>query len=291
MLSSVEFPMNKIYSSKKHFPNQSETLHFTTPVPPSRFFSLTFLLSWLIWIPLTLSHFGIAFNIPESTSAVVRLLGVLMPAASALLLTAISGGKDALQRLLSRLMVWRVGWTWWSAAALVYPLLLTASALIHNCFSPSHVTPVPQGFAALLVNTILLSIAVLGEEIGWHGIALPALQQKYSALVSSLILGLLCGLWHLPFWLLLDTFDSFGILYLGLNLILVFPLIFYSTWFFNHSKYSILLPVVFHLTFNIVNTALLPVTINLGAFGILLAFGWIIAFLILPHLESRSLST
>lgn len=36
------------------------------------------------------------------------------------------------------------------------------------------------------------------EELGWRGIALPALQKCYSALISSLILGLAWGIWHLP---------------------------------------------------------------------------------------------
>lgn len=266
------------------------TRPFTTSISPLRFFALTFFLSWLVWIPLDLSHFGIAFHISESTSIILRLLGVLMPAVSALLLTSASREKGATRQMLSRLFVWRVGWMWWIAAVLVYPILLVASALTQNWSGASRVSPTPQDAASLVVNIIFLLIAVLGEEIGWHGIALPALQQKYSALKSSLILGICWGVWHLPFWLLLDTFDQFGVLYLALNFVFVFPMVFYMTWFFNRTKYSLLLPVVFHLTFNIVNTALLPVTLNLGAFGILGALSWGIALLILPRLESRDLS-
>jgi membrane protease YdiL (CAAX protease family) len=257
-----------------------------TAVSPFRFFALTFFLSWLIWIPLALSHFGLAFQIPESASAVVRLLGVLMPAVSALLLVSASGEKDATQRLWGRLFVWRVGWKWWIAAAFVYPIILVASALTYNWFGPSSISFIPQDIAALIMNIIFLLIAVLGEEIGWHGVALPALQQKYSALKSSIILGICWGIWHLPFWLLLDTFDQFGIPYLVVNFVFVFPMVFYMTWFFNHSQYSLLLPIVFHLTFNIVNTALLPVTLDLGSFAILGALSWIIAFLILPRIEA-----
>ncbi len=99
------------------------------------------------------------------------------------------------------------------------------------------------------------------------------------------------GVWHLPFWLLLDTFDQFGILYLALNLLFVFPTIFYVTWIFNHSRYSLLLPVVFHLAFNVVNTALLPVTLNLAAFGILIVLGLILALLVLPRLEGNRMLT
>jgi membrane protease YdiL (CAAX protease family) len=257
-------------------------------VSPFKFFALTFLLSWLVWIPLDLAHFGIGLQIPESTSAVVRLLGVLMPAVAALLLSTFSGEKGAARQVLGRLGLWRVGWKWWGAAGLVYPLLLVLSALICNWLGQGRILFVAQAPAALIVNIIFLLIAVLGEEIGWHGVALPALQQKHSALVSSLILAACWGVWHLPFWLLLDTFDQFGFLYLALNLLFVFPTTFFITWVFNHSKYSLLLPVVFHLVFNIVNTALLPVTLSLPAFGILIAFAWLSAILTVKRLELPS---
>lgn len=78
-------------------------------VSPTKFFILAFALSWLIWIPLVLSHFGIAFNIPDSTSNMVRLLGVLMPAVSALTLTRFMGGREAIRDLWERLFLWRVG--------------------------------------------------------------------------------------------------------------------------------------------------------------------------------------
>jgi len=256
-------------------------------ITPFRFFALTYLLSWLIWIPLTLSHFGIgSFHIAEETSVIVRLFGVLMPAISALILTAQTGG---LQTLFARLVLWRVDWKYWIAATLVQPILLLASALTFNLFAQTDISPTPIASAsALIVNVIFLLIATLGEEIGWRGVALPALQQKHSALKASLLLALLWLIWHLPFWMLLDTFDQFGIGYIGMNLLFGLPLTLYMTWFFNHTKSSILLPVAFHLTFNVVNTVRYPVTITIGAFWILIAFEWIVALIILPRLNSKS---
>jgi membrane protease YdiL (CAAX protease family) len=263
----------------------------TISVKPAKFFVLTFTLSWLIWIPLALSHFGIGpFHISEGISNIVRLLGVLMPAVSALLLIAHAGGRDALRNLFSRLVLWRVHWKWWIAATLIQPALLGLTALLFNLFGgspPVSLSPTPS-LAALIVSVIFLLIATLGEEIGWHGIALPALQQQRSALKASVILGLLWAAWHLPFWLLLDTFDQFGIGYVGMNFLLVLPLTFYSTWFFNHAKSSILLTVAFHLTFNILNASLLQVTTNIGAFWLFIAFEWMIAILLFPHLEPGS---
>jgi hypothetical protein len=82
----------------------------------------------------------------------------------------------------------------------------------------------------------------------------------------------------------MDTFDQYGFEYLVLNFLL-FPLTLYITWIFNHTRASLLLPVVLHLAFNIVNTALLPVTLNIGAFRIFLLFEWVIALVIFRHLD------
>ena len=259
-------------------------------VRPAAFFGLTYLLSWLIWIPLALSHLGIGpLHIPEGVSSGVRLLGVLMPATSALLLTAWAGGGSALHGLLGRLRIWRVGWLWWAVAVVVQPGLLVAVGLLYNVFGgrPAVTGLPPVSAAALIVNIVMLALATLGEEIGWRGVALPALQRRHSARTASAILGLLWATWHLPFWLLLDTFAQFGVGYLLLNYLLILPTTFYITWFFNHSRSSLLLPVAFHVAFNIVNVAWLPVTTNIRAFGLFIVLQWIIAFLVLPHLEAR----
>jgi uncharacterized protein len=262
-------------------------------VSPLKFFILTFALSWLIWIPLVLSHYGIGpLHIPEGASNLIRLIGVLMPATAAIILTGRSGGWAAVWALLRRLGIWRVGWKWWAAAALIYPLLLLVTALTYNRLGghPRVTFVPPESGMALMITMIFLLVAALGEEIGWRGVALPALQQRRSALVSSVILGLCWGIWHLPFWLLMDSVDQFGMAYLVLNFLLL-PITFYITWIYNHGKSSLLLPVVFHLTFNIVNTALLPVTGNIEAFGLFILLNWIVTLMIVRHLEPDQIVT
>ncbi len=266
---------------------------FKVPVRPLPFFALTFLLSWAIWIPLVLSHFSIGpIAVSEGASSIVRLLGVLMPATAALLLTARAGGITDVRRLLGRVGIWQVGWSWWGAAVLVQPGLLVATAWLYNMAGgePAVSAILMESVVALAINIVFLLLATLGEEIGWRGVALPALQERNSALRSSLILCVIWGIWHVPFWLLLDTFDQFGASYLVLNLLFGIPLTLYMTWFFNHAKSSLLLPICFHLTFNIVNVAWLPVTTSLGAFALLIVLEWVIAFLIIRRLEPASIA-
>jgi hypothetical protein len=96
------------------------------------------------------------------------------------------------------------------------------------------------------------------------------------------------GVCHLSFWLILDTFEQYGWLYLAPNLLFVLPITFYCTWLFNHSGYSLPLPIVFHLGFNIVNTAPLPVILILGAFDVLILFSWISMIRVFPILTPKN---
>jgi membrane protease YdiL (CAAX protease family) len=259
-----------------------------TNVEPARFFALTFALSWLVWIPLDLAHFEIGLpSIPDGTSTLLRLLGVLMPAVAGIVLSLQAGGRREVGSMLARLRIWRVGVRWWVAAVVVQPLVLIGSGLLANLLAGRTVVPfVPfDSTATLVVTMVFLLIAVLGEEIGWHGVALPALQQRSTILRASLTLGVLWAVWHVPFWLLLDSYAEYGIGYIGLNLLLIVPFSVYISWFFNNGRFSILLPVAFHLAFNAVNTAPFAVTMDIGAFVILIAAEWVLGLLVLPRLR------
>jgi membrane protease YdiL (CAAX protease family) len=269
----------------------ASTTRSLTSVSPGRFFLLTYVLSWLIWAPLVASRFDlIPVDMAEGTRNLLGLFGVLMPATSALILTARAGGRSEVGSLLSRLRIWRVGAWWWAAAVLLQPMLLIVAGGGANLLFGSTEVPwtTPDSVGYLIVTVIFLLIAVLGEEIGWRGVALPALQQRTSVLVASLVLGVLWAGWHLPFWLLQDSYTQFGPGYLGLNLLLIVPFSAYISWFFNATRYSVLLPVCFHLAFNILNATLFQVTMSIPGFGILIALEWVLGLLLLPRLDRRN---
>jgi membrane protease YdiL (CAAX protease family) len=91
----------------------------------------------------------------------------------------------------------------------------------------------------------------LGEEPGWRGYALPRLQVDRSALLSSIILGLLWALWHAPLVLLPEWRND---LPMGPFLIL-YPLYIVAltvifTWTYNGAAGSVLITIVLHASFN-----------------------------------------
>lgn len=51
---------------------------------------------------------------------------------------------------------------------------------------------------SLVLAPILNFVTCLGEEIGWRGYLLPNLCKKYTPIISTLITGVIWGIWHAP---------------------------------------------------------------------------------------------
>jgi membrane protease YdiL (CAAX protease family) len=93
------------------------------------------------------------------------------------------------------------------------------------------------------------------EEIGWRGFALPRLQDKTNALVSSLVLTVFWALWHIPAFFYRPgflTMDFAGIIGWFFSLLTGSVLL---TWFYNSSRGSIFICAVFHTTIDIAFSA------------------------------------
>ena len=268
----------------------SKSRHLSPPeIESVRFFLLTFVLSWMIWVPLVLSHYNIgSLRISDSLSNVIRLLGVMMPMVAALILTRIYGRRSAIRHLLSRLKIWRVSRKWWASVILVYPLMILSAGIIYILFdNHPKIEVLPLTAPEILANILFLSIASLGEEIGWRGFALPSLLHRYSPLTASTILGLLWATWHIPFWLLLDILNEYGSFYFVLNYIFIVPSTFYITWFFISSCQSLLLPVMFHLIFNIINVAIFPVTSTTGSFTVFVGLQLVLMYFVISSFQKN----
>jgi membrane protease YdiL (CAAX protease family) len=87
----------------------------------------------------------------------------------------------------------------------------------------------------------------LFEEIGWRGFALPYLQQRYSALTSSLIIGLVWALWHVPFFVGAIPFPWEDLVFF-VPLVIVCSIIF--TWVYNTTDGSLLAVILLHGAIN-----------------------------------------
>ena len=247
--------------------------------PLTFFLGLTFLLSWSIWLPMALDHYTLLpVRLNITYVQVGRMLGTFGPAVSAILLALITGGGPGARALLGQLGRWRVGWGWFTAAALIYPALIFVVAGLYRMLPGSGPLPFqPVSVSSVMVTAVILTLTVMGEEIGWRGFALPHLQKRFPAVQSSLILGTIHTFWHLPFWTVLGELDQFGWSYWLLSWAFVLALTIYLTWLMNNTDNSVLMAVVLHGCYNLVSVSYLPITTVVPAYGIFTILAWIIA--------------
>ncbi|MGL4737231.1 MAG: lysostaphin resistance A-like protein [Cellulosilyticaceae bacterium] len=89
----------------------------------------------------------------------------------------------------------------------------------------------------------------LGEELGWRGFAGQALQQKYSALKSAVIVGFWWGLWHLPIWFTTGFTGMALLRYIGLFMVSIIAVSIVMTACYNLNK-NLVIPIIIHQLFN-----------------------------------------
>jgi len=181
-------------------------------------------------------------------------LGALSSSLAAIILVVIEGRKGGLRELLSRFLIWRVGVQWW-AIALFFAVLLSVVALY--LFSLLGEPPVdwsglPPLYTVIPMFILYTIAAGIGEEFGWRGFLLPRLQTRHNALVSSLIIGAMWAIWHIPQYFIQGTFqhnlqsqDGLFPAVLAFSLFVIVSSIWF-TWIFNNTRGSVLLAAVMH---------------------------------------------
>src|SRR5215217_2795066 len=101
--------------------------------PLTTFFLLAFGITWVVWVPR-------AAGAPLDT---VGQAWTWAPAIAALLAAALTGGRDALRKLGSRLVRWRVGWQWYLVVILGPAAFSLAVAGIYALFGGSWAEAAP----------------------------------------------------------------------------------------------------------------------------------------------------
>jgi len=123
-----------------------------------------------------------------------------------------------------------------------------------------------------LLSSIAILLGCIAEEIGWRGFLLRSLQKKYTPFASSLIVGLLWGIWHLNF---LD-----GLLGFFIYTITIIEMSVLMTWVFNKTNENLWLMVLWHFVFNLTSHILLWERFNLQLYVVeAVVFGIIILVL------------
>lgn len=153
----------------------------------------------------------------------------------------------------------RIPFKWYLVILSFTPALNSLAALLDRVTGGSGAT---WGEAALnfvtdpssiIFSILFASLIPFIEELGWRGYVLDRLQEKRSALASSLILGVVWSVWHLPMFFVRDSYQAslgIGTPAFWLFLFGIVPLTFAITWIYNNTGRSILAVILFHSMVN-----------------------------------------
>jgi len=214
------------------------------------FFALTFIISWMPWY--TGGHGFRAWG----------------PSLAGLIVVAIVEGKKGIGDMLRRLVRWRVGIVWWAVALLGPAVLILIAIGVHVLTggdAPSFIFWKQQWYMApVLMLVLLLPVGGPGgeEPFGFRGYAQPKLQAvwgQWGPLITSLIIGTIWGVWHLPeFYNPTSSQYALGIGFLGPFIVMEIANSIIMTWIYNKTGRSVLLGgVVYHLTVDIFSATML----------------------------------
>jgi uncharacterized protein len=215
--------------------------------------SLAYALSWIGLIPVILDP-GIAAHADLSHAnnpsvLVYAFIGVLGCLWAALIVAGAIGGSKARYDLLRSYLKWRVGVHWY-LAALLGPAMIFAATIGLDFLLTGSTPAVPALtlFSPALISSYAVFVIryMFGnfEEICWRALVLPRLQVKNSALVASLIIGVIQGMWHLPYLFV----NGHYVQSIGLPAIILQSMAMgiVATWLYNNTRGSLLMVALFH---------------------------------------------
>jgi membrane protease YdiL (CAAX protease family) len=215
-----------------------------------------------------------------------------------IILAAVEGRRGGVRELLGRFLIWKVGIQWWAFVLLFGIVPAVAGLYLFDLFGgpPVDWTGL-KPFSNFLPLLILLTIfAGMGEEFGWRGFALPRLQARYGALVSSLIVGVIWAVWHIPLSFTQGTIQyrwqqEVGLIpaILGYSVFVIAWSIQYA-WVFNNARGSVLLAAVQHGAVNAWNGY---IDVYRGHFGGVVAYmvvSWVVSIIIVLIAGATNLS-
>ena len=220
------------------------------------YFLIAFSFSWLSFLPGVLTYYGV-LNVSPSIIGLLGIAGLLGPALSGFIMTALTEGRMGIRRWLQRIVRWRVGFVWYLFALVGLPVVMVLGTIVRPGALESFQTLAPLSVLPYLSAFVFMVLigGPLFEEPGWSGFAQPRLQRLNGPLVGGLILGSLWALWHLPGFLIpsqditdipprgtvLD-FIVFALALIGLRLIIM--------WVFNNTRGSVLMAILVHASWN-----------------------------------------
>ena len=225
------------------------------------FVLLAYCISWLTFSLLALNHHQVINLFPDDAAHarvqdIWHSLGGLGPIlAAAITLRIFYPVEERLPFLRGYKIKKLSGKAWLLSLSplLLFALTLLADRVVHNRWFDMYGFFQTNG---LLYSPNLLAWALpivlygFGEEGGWRGYALPALQARYTAFKSTVILAAIWIGWHIPSFFY--RYDLSNTAFIGF-ILGIFSGAIWLSFLYNYTRGSILAVSLWHLTFNLVS--------------------------------------
>ena len=164
------------------------------------------------------------------------------PAIAVLFIWMVTKDKTILSEINSRLSLKPGIEKWFLPAILIPSSCIIISSLFLSYLKIPYVSW-SGNFRFYALNIVAILLGCIAEEIGWRGFLLPRLQRKYSPIVSSLIVGILWGVWHVNFTGGVPGFILYNLTMIEMSVLM--------TWLFNKTNGNLLLMITWHFVFNL----------------------------------------
>ncbi len=220
---------------------------------PVRFYVTVFALTWGFWI------LAILFR-DTPLLFLFMLLGVVMPAATAVV-TVLRSGNDMLISDLKRKLAgfYRIDPVFIIIPVLTFIVVVICSIATSVLFGGSmEQFSFTDGFSFSIGGTsalLTILIASVIEELGWRGYGEDAVGYYHTWFRESLIFGCVWACWHIPLFWVPGTYHyglrEMGALYMINFLVSAIPVDFLQTWVYVKNKRSMLATIIFHLFLNV----------------------------------------
>lgn len=215
------------------------------------FLCLSAALAWTVWLwPISNRFFYIAFGgwrVSFPLRDLKLSIGNSLPGLLALA-WARWDGREPFQDALASIFGWGTKLRWYVLAiALPTGIFLASMGVVLILFSEN---PRRPPGTLLLGCLVALPFAPVWEEIAWRAFALRRLQCRYSRLLSTLIIGVYWGLWHIPLWVLTATYHTAPFLLIYCVNLVAWSVIF--SFLYDRSGQSLPVTILLHSTILIV---------------------------------------
>ena len=240
------------------------------------FFALTYGLSWILWIPAAL--FGQDFT--SSAWGIPYILGGFGPSVAGVIMVYRTRDEEGRRDFWRRVVDFkRISAGWYLFILLIFPAVFGVSFLLTTLLGKP--LPAFETLTQIAANPLtLIGMMILGiitgplsEELGWRGFALDPLQERWSPLVSSLVIAPFWWAWHLPLFFMEGRPQStWGVSTPEFWLFLagILPLSILHTWVYNENRWSTLAAVLLHFAYNFTWSLVYPISVSVNLLQVVL---------------------